>query len=154
MNVEISGASRSDVDEAALARFAVSILNREAVSDDSTLSVKFLDSDSIAQLNLEHMSKEGPTDVLSFPIEDASPGSPPVRSLNGPPMDLGDIFICEEIVGAHADEYGVPFGTELHLMVTHGVLHILGWDHQTEAEAEAMETREAQHMATVGMKRR
>lgn len=154
MNVEVSGASRSDIDEAAVARFAASILEREAVEAESVLTVTFVDGEAIAQLNSEHMSKEGPTDVLSFPIEDASPGKPPERSRGGPPMELGNVFICEEIVEAHATEYGVPFGTELHLMVTHGVLHILGWDHQTDVEAEAMETREAQHMATVGMERR
>jgi len=154
MNVEVSGARRSDIDEAELAQFAASILDREAVARESVLSVTFLDSDSIARLNSDHMSKEGPTDVLSFPIEDASPGNPPVRTLDGPPVELGDIFICEDIVQAHANEYGVPFYNELHLMVTHGVLHILGWDHQTEAETEAMEIREAQHMATVGLERR
>lgn len=154
MNVEVSGARRSDIDETELARFAASILDREAVADESVLSVTFLDSDSIAHLNAQHMSKKGPTDVLSFPIEDASPGNPPRRTPDGPPVELGDIFICEEIVEAHADEYGVPFDSELHLMITHGVLHILGWDHQTEAEAEAMEAREAQHMATVGLVRR
>lgn len=154
MNVEVSGARRSDIDETELAQFAASILDREAVAAESMLSVTFLDSTSIAQLNVDHMSKEGPTDVLSFPIEDASPGSPPLRSVDGPPVELGDIFICEEIVEAHANEYGVPFDSELHLMITHGVLHILGWDHQTDVEAEAMETREAQHMATVGLARR
>ena len=154
MNVEVSGAGRADIDEPGLARFATGILQRESVDDDSTLSVTFIDSETIAELNAEHMSHRGPTDVLSFPIEDAAPGRPPVRSLDGPPLELGDIFICEEVVDAHATELAVPFSTELHLMVTHGVLHRLGWDHQTDAEAEGMEAREAEHLATVGLERR
>jgi probable rRNA maturation factor len=69
-------------------------------------------------------------------------------------LDLGDIFICEDVVDAHAVEYEVPFTTELHLMVVHGVLHILGWDHHNDIEAEAMELREAQHLSTIGLTRR
>lgn len=154
MKIEVSGVRRESIDESGLALFAASILERESVDRESSLSVTFVDRDAMAALNVEFMSNEGPTDVLSFPIEDASPDIPPVREDEGPPLELGDIFICEEIVETHAQEYGVPFDDELHLMVTHGVLHILGWDHQTEAETEAMETREAEHMATIGLARR
>lgn len=154
MNVDVSGARRADIDERELARFAAAILERESVENDSTLSVMFVDSNVIAGLNAQHMTGLGPTDVLSFPIEDATPHHPPVRTMNGPPLELGDIFMCEKVIEANAREYAVPFHSELHLMVVHGVLHILGWDHQTEAEAEAMETREAEHLAVVGLERR
>ncbi len=154
MNVEVSGAHRVDIDQSELVRFTASILESEAVDEDSVLSVTFVGRDAITDLNREFMSKDGPTDVLSFPIEDASPGKPPHREADGPPLELGDIFICEDVVESHAEEFGVPFSNELHLMVTHGVLHILGWDHQTEADAEAMERREAEHMATIGLARR
>lgn len=154
MKVEVAGTSRDDVDETALAGFVTAILDREIVDDDSVLSVNFIDSDAIAELNLEFMQKEGPTDVLSFPIEDGAPGRPPSRDPEGPPLELGDIFICEQVVAAHAQEFDVAFDAELHLMVVHGVLHILGWDHQTEADARAMEEREAEHLATIGLDRR
>lgn len=154
MNVDVSGARRADIDELELAGFAASILQRESVDGDTTLSITFIDTEAIALLNAQHMSKDGPTDVLSFPIEDAFPGRPPQRSADGPPLDLGDIFICEDVVDVHATEHEVQFDTEVHLMVAHGVLHILGWDHQTEGEALAMESREAEHMATIGMVRR
>lgn len=154
MNIEVSGSRRAEINESELAGFAASILERESVDGDSTLSVTFIDSEAIALLNAEHMSKDGPTDVLSFPIEDALPGRPPHRSVDGPPLDLGDIFICEDVVDRHATEHEVRFDTEVHLMVAHGVLHILGWDHQTEGEALAMEAREAEHMATIGLVRR
>jgi probable rRNA maturation factor len=154
MNVCVSGASRTDIDESELSEFAASILERESVDGESTLSITFVDENAMEQLNKAHMGKAEPTDVLSFPIEDASPGIPPVRDVTGPPLDLGDIFICSDAVEAHADESGVSFQGELHLMVVHGVLHILGWDHQTEAEAEAMEAREAEHLAVIGLDRR
>lgn len=154
MKVEVVGTSRSDMDETALEGFVTRVLRQELVEDDSVLNVRFISADAIADLNSAHMSKDGPTDVLSFPIEDASPGIPPRREPDGPPLELGDIFICENVVAAHAEEHGVSFDAEMHLMVVHGVLHILGWDHQTEAEAEAMEEREAEHLATIGLERR
>lgn len=154
MNVDVSAASRSDINESELANFAASILERESVDGDSTLSIAFVDEYAMAQLNNDHMGRTGPTDVLSFPIEDAAPGLPPVRDVTGPPLELGDIFICSEVVEAHADELGVSFEGELHLMVVHGVLHILGWDHQTEADARAMEEREVEHLAMMGLDRR
>ena len=153
MKVEVSGARRAEIDQSELAGFATSILERESLDGDSRLSITFINTEAIALLNVEHMSKDGPTDVLSFPIEDALPGRPPQRTVNGPPLELGDIFICEDVVDLHATEHEVRFDTEVHLMVVHGVLHILGWDHQNEDEALAMESREAEHMATIGMVR-
>ena len=71
-----------------------------------------------------------------------------------------DIIVCawgcnyKEGIPEWIDELGVPFESELNLMVVHGILHILGWDHQTDAEAEVMETREAEHLAVIGQVRR
>jgi probable rRNA maturation factor len=154
MNIVVSGTTRADVDETEVAGFVEAILRQESVAGDSTLSVTFIDSPAMTDLNVEHMSKQGPTDVLSLPIEDAAPNRPPIGIVGGPPLDLGDIFICEDVVEAHAVEYGVPFTSELYLMVVHGVLHILGWDHQNDVEAEAMELREEQHLTTIGLTRR
>jgi probable rRNA maturation factor len=154
MNIVVSGTTRTDVDENEVAEFVESILRQESVADDSALSVTFIDTATMSDLNVEHMSNQGPTDVLSFPVEDAAPDRPPIGIVGGPPLDLGDIFICEDVVDAHAVEYEVPFTTELHLMVVHGVLHILGWDHHNDIEAEAMELREAQHLSTIGLTRR
>lgn len=154
MNVDVSGTSRTDVNEHELGEFAASILDREAVDGESVISIAFVDEEAITLLNTEHMDIPETTDVLSFPIEDASPNQPPVRDVAGPPLELGDIFVCAGVVEAHAIEYGVSFRSELYLVIAHGVLHILGWDHQTGAEAEAMEKREAEHLATIGLDRR
>ncbi len=154
MTVEVVESEPIDADASALAAFAQEVLEREGVASDARLTLTFETSDALAALNEEHLGKTGPTDVLSFPIEDAEPGRPPVADPGGPPLDLGDIVISGDVVADHADRYGVTFEDELYLMVCHGVLHILGWDHQTGAEATRMEAREAHHLATIGRTRR
>ena len=154
MTVDISEAPRTDVDAAGVATFAQSVLDAEGVDPEASLSISFVDTDRIAELNEAFMGIQGPTDVLSFPIEDAVPGVPPERHPDGPPLELGDIMICTDVVQQHADEFDVAFDDELHLMVCHGVLHILGWDHQTDDEAERMEAREAEHLQRIGKVRR
>lgn len=154
MTVDISETYPAGANVEDISRFAASTLEREGVGGGAVLSLSFVDVDAIAQLNEEYLGKEGPTDVLSFPIEDATPGSPPQPTAGGPPLHLGDIFISPDVVARHARELDVSYGDELYLMVCHGLLHILGWDHQTEPEAEAMEAREAEHLATIGRTRR
>jgi probable rRNA maturation factor len=154
MNIAVSDPDRIDIDPYALEAFVEAVLKTEGVDDNAALAVTFVNTEDIADLNERFMGAMGPTDVLSFPIEDASPGHPPHSADDGPPLVLGDIFICTDVVEAHATEYGVTFDEELFLMVVHGVLHILGWDHVVESEAVAMESRESMHLATVGRSRR
>ncbi len=143
-----------EFDERLLADFAQAVLDAEGLDPDSCVSIRFVSNEAIAELNEVHMGKVGPTDVLSFPIEDAAPDAPPRRQVDGPPLDLGDIFISTNVVKEHANEYGVEFSTELHLMVCHGLLHLLGWDHETDEATARMEQREAEHLAAVDMVRR
>lgn len=154
MSVSVLDAPTFDVDGDAISRFAQALLVAEGVESDAVLTIRFVDDAEIAELNEKHMGKTGPTDVLSFPIEDASPGHPPVTIPDGPPLELGDILIATNVVRHNADGFGVEFEDELHLIVCHGVLHVLGWDHMTDEEAEAMEAREAQHLSAFGMARR
>ncbi len=154
MTVEVVEAQPIDADTGALGSFAQATLEREGVDPEARLTLTFTSVEEMSDLNAAHMGKRGPTDVLSFPIEDAAPDAPPAPSPGGPPLDLGDIVISGEVVAHHAEQFGVTFDDELYLMVCHGVLHILGWDHQTVDEAERMEAREAQHLATVGRTRR
>jgi probable rRNA maturation factor len=159
MNVTIAGAEAFDteahsIDGDTLTEFASLILRTEGLEAETSVAIGFIGVGDIAELNERHMGKAGPTDLLSFPIEDAVPGTPPKRTKNGPPLDLGDIFISTNVVKQHADEYGVEFSDELHLMVCHGLLHLLGWDHETDQEAELMERREAELLGLVGRVRR
>ena len=154
MTVEVVESHPIDADTGALGSFAQATLEREGVDPEARLTLTFASIDEMADLNATHMGKHGPTDVLSFPIEDARPDAPPVVVPDGPPLDLGDIVISGDVVADQAAAFGVTFEDELYLMVCHGVLHILGWDHQTEDEAHRMEAREAQHLATLGRNRR
>lgn len=154
MTPELISGSTLDIDEAELRAFALSVLLREGLDETAAVSIDFVSAGTIAELNEQHMGRTGPTDVLSFPIEDAVPGTAPVRTEHGPPLELGDVVVCADIVERNAAEFGVSLRSELHLMVVHGVLHILGWDHESDAEAKVMEAREAEHLSRVGLKRR
>ncbi|MCB1247033.1 MAG: rRNA maturation RNase YbeY [Acidimicrobiia bacterium] len=154
MIVVLGDPGSDDVPLADLESFVRTVLDGEGVDHDASVAIEFVDDAAIAALNETHMGKNGPTDVLSFPIESATPGHPPRRRPGGPPIELGDIFISTNVVAAHASEYEVTLRSEMYLMVCHGVLHLLGWDHQTDTEAEAMEAREARYLASVGIERR
>lgn len=131
-----------------LIELARTAMQAEHLPDSTELSLTMIDRERMAELNAEHMGKDGPTDVLSFPIED--PGSDFRSQDDGPPLLLGDIVICPEVVRSNATAAGVAFEDEMALMVVHGVLHLLGRDHVIEAEAEAMEQRESEILALVG----
>jgi probable rRNA maturation factor len=125
---------------------------------DGHVAVVFVDAERIAQLNAEHRDKVGPTDVLSFPIEDEveRSGRSPDQGGSGPGsaesdtdrfLLLGDVVICPTVAARNAVDHGVSVEDELALLVVHGILHLLGMDHEVEAEAERMEQREQQLLA-------
>ena len=104
------------------------------------LNLLFVETDSIRELNREHMGKDRPTDVLSFPLDDDD-------GLPGETL-LGDIVVCPAVAAANAPEHdgqGHHRGSvddEIALLVVHGVLHVLGYDHINDDEAEEMEALE------------
>jgi len=105
----------------------------------------FVDDDTILDLNREHMGKDRPTDVLSFPLDGADTSHPDDL--------IGDIVVCPAVAAANAADHagqGHHHGTvddELALLIVHGVLHLLGHDHQDDAEASAMEDLEQEILA-------
>ena len=135
-----------------LLELAEKALTAESLPTTTQLAITLVDVARMTQLNAEYMGKAGPTDVLSFPIEDFSEE---VREVDtgGPPLLLGDIVICPTVVRANAGAGGVAFDDEMSLMVVHGILHLLGRDHVIESEAEAMEQRERELLALVGRER-
>src|ERR1700674_3008305 len=137
---------------------ARSVLEAEGIVSDTEVSLLFVDEATIAALNQRFLDQEGPTDVLSFPIEDESdrsgrspdeggtgPGS--IEADTGRLLLLGDVVICPEVAARHAVDHGVTFDDEIALLVVHGILHLLGMDHEVDAEAERMEQREQQLLA-------
>lgn len=130
-----------------LCALASSVLAAEGVGDSVEVTLLLVDEEEMAHLNQTHRSKVGPTDVLSFTIDD----------LDGPDAQLrllGDIVICPSVAAGNAVEHGLSLAAELELLVVHGCLHLLGWDHELDEEAEAMEAREAEHLARFGIEER
>ncbi len=125
----------------------------EGLAPNTEVTVLAVTDEQMADYNERFMSNEGPTDVLAFPLEQLVPGRPPAPVLNGPPLNLGDVVIAPAYVRRQAESRQVAFEDELSLMVTHGILHLLGYDHGDESEAEAMERREAEILELVGRKR-
>ncbi|MGH8959178.1 MAG: rRNA maturation RNase YbeY [Acidimicrobiia bacterium] len=144
----------SDIDPDSLRRWAEQALLAEGYPTNSELSITVATDQGMARLNADGLGKKGPTDVLSFPLDDMQPGLPPPFSIDGPPRLLGDIVIAPDYIRRQAAEFEVSFRDELALMTTHGVLHLLGYDHDTDLEAEAMEHRERIILKAQGLSRR
>ncbi len=131
---------------------AQAALREEGVRGAVEVSLIFSDEATIADLNQRFMGKTGPTDVLSFPIDDEPlfTGRFPDAGGTGPgeqlvpeiPQLVGDIVICPAVAERNALDHEVSFDDEVALLVVHGVLHLLGWDHMEDNEAERMEARE------------
>jgi len=135
-----------------LIELAAIAMTAEGLPDTTQLEITLIDNQRMAELNDEYMGKTGPTDVLSFPIEDFA-GGITEPDAEGPPLLLGNVLICPRVVRANAAAAGVPFDDEMALMVVHGILHLLGNDHVIDEEAEAMEQREREILAMVGRQR-
>jgi probable rRNA maturation factor len=132
-------------------------LSEEGVRGLAEVSLIFTSDATMADLNEQFMGKKGPTDVLSFPI-DAEPdptGRVPDAGGTGPgelptpeiPQLVGDIVICPSVAAANAVEHECSFDDEIALLIVHGVLHLRGWDHVLDDEAERMEARERELLA-------
>jgi probable rRNA maturation factor len=128
------------------------VLLAEGVRGGAEVSLLFVDEPTIAELNERFLGRDGPTDVLSFPLEDepvgagrapdgggTGPGEPPEDEV---PDLLGDVVVCPAVAARNADRERVGYDDELALLVVHGTLHLLGWDHEADDEATAMEARE------------
>jgi len=144
----------SVVDAARWGLLAEQVLGAEGVTGDVELSILFVDRATISDLNHDFMGADGPTDVLSFPIDGelAQSGRWPDEGGAGPerrgpdlddlPLLLGDVVICPEVAAANAPDHAGSFDDEIALLVVHGILHLLGMDHATDDERVAMQARE------------
>jgi len=150
VNVFFADEQMDPVDSSDLVPLADLVMRAEGLPEESEVAIVFIDRDEIAAYNEQYLGKAGPTDVLSFPIEDGSPGEPPRRDPEGPPVNIGDVFIAPSVVRDNAARSAVAFEDELALMVVHGLLHLLGWDHEDDDEAVRMEARERELLGSVG----
>jgi len=108
---------------------------------DAEVTIRLVDAEESQQLNSEYRGKDKPTNVLSFPFE-----APPGIELNL----LGDLIICKQVVETEASDQGKPLNAHWAHMVVHGALHLLGYDHIADDEAEEMESLETEIMQKMG----
>ncbi|HXW38425.1 MAG TPA: rRNA maturation RNase YbeY [Acidimicrobiales bacterium] len=158
MTLDVFAADEQADHPVAVDRFsqlARAVLEAEGVTDNVEVSLLFVDEATIAALNERFLDAEGPTDVLAFPIEDEGErsGRSPDEGGTGPASNesdtdqlvlLGDVVVCPLVAARHAVDHGVTFDDEIALLVVHGILHLLGMDHEAEADAARMERREQQ----------
>lgn len=133
MSVDIIDSSGTDLaDPEALIRQAHFLLDRLHL--DAELSIALVDEEEMTRLHVEWMDEPGPTDVLSFPMDGLAPGVP------GAPASgvLGDVILCPVVALRQAEQAGHRVGDELALLLTHGVLHLLGYDHAEPEEHARM----------------
>ena len=149
MPVEVANESGVEVDERALVALARFVLDAMGVSPSAELSVLLVDVVAMTELHVKWMDEPGPTDVLAFPMDELlDPGRaargggagsrPDDESSPGEPVLLGDVVLCPEVAERQAREAGHSAEAELHLLCTHGVLHLLGYDHGDPEEEREM----------------
>ena len=143
MSVEIANESGRDVDEVLLAGLARFVCDAMGVHPMAELSVLLVDVDHMTRLHVEHMGEPGPTDVLAFEQDDLHAVTSPRDSDLDVPALLGDVVLCPEVAQEQGEAAGHGTEAELHLLCTHGVLHLLGFDHHEPDEAAEMFAEQA-----------
>jgi probable rRNA maturation factor len=146
----------NDINEL-IEKTVLTILNSENFKYPSEISIFLVDNERIRQINKENRDIDMPTDVLSFPIVEMIEGK--INSIEGDynydnnSLVLGDIIISMEMVLKQSDEYGHSFEREIAFLVSHGVLHLLGYDHKNEKEESRMITRQESALKQLGLNR-
>jgi probable rRNA maturation factor len=159
--IEVFGADEQTVVPVDLVRWirlARLVLAEERVPGVAELSLIFVDRQAITDLNERFLGGTGVTDVLAFPMDDdvvlggrqpdqggRGPGAP--TEAGEPPTLIGDVVVCPEIAAAQAPEHGWSADEEIALLVVHGVLHLLNYDHADPREEAAMQRRERELLA-------
>ncbi|UUW89123.1 rRNA maturation RNase YbeY [Pimelobacter simplex] len=135
MSIEILDESGSGLDVQHFARLARFVMDQMRVHPLAELCIKAVDEDTIAELNEKWMDKEGPTDVLAFPMDELRPGL-----VNEEPEEgvLGDLVLCVSVAERQGATAGHGTLAELELLTTHGILHLLGYDHAEPEEHKVM----------------
>ncbi len=141
MSIEIIDESGHEIDVAGLSRLARFVMDRMRVHPLAELCIKAVDEATIAELNQRWMDKEGPTDVLAFPMDELRPGLVGEEPEEGV---LGDLMLCPAVAARQAEGAGHLEAAEIELLTVHGILHLLGYDHAEPEEHREMFGLQAQ----------
>jgi len=135
VSIEISNESEISFDEARVLQLASFALHELKIHPKAELAIQFVDEAAMEVLHIQWMDEPGPTDVLSFPMDELRPGS---ESEITPPGLLGDIVVCPQVAIKQAETAGHEPINEILLLTTHGILHLLGFDHAEPDEEREM----------------
>lgn len=135
MTVDVINESEAAIELDEFSHLARYVLSEMHVGTDSELTIIFVDPDPMAELHVKWMQLEGPTDVMSFPMDELRPGTPAQPTLAG---TLGDIVICPQVAREQALTAGHSAVEEMLLLTVHGLLHLLGYDHAEPEEEKEM----------------
>ncbi len=141
MSVEVLNESGIELDTVTFLKLARFTMSRMRVHPEAELCVRLVDEGTIAEYNQKWMGKTGPTDVLSFPMDELRPARDNEPDAEG---ILGDMLLCPQYAAAQAPTYSRSVDDELALLTIHGILHLLGYDHaepDEEREMFALQTR-------------
>ena len=141
MSVEVLNESGVPVDEGAIADLSRHVLDGMRVHPLAELSVLLVDEAAMTELHEKWMDEPGPTDVLSFPMDELRPGHMPGGASEDGETDpalLGDVVLCPQVAERQAREAGHSTADELELLCVHGILHLLGYDHAEPEEHREM----------------
>lgn len=145
MSIEVANESGVEVDEGEIVSLSRHVLTAMHVHPQVELSVRLVDAEAMTVLHVRWMDEQGPTDVLSFPMDELRPGR------EGAPSDpglLGDVVLCPEVAAKQAAAAGHATAEELLLLTTHGILHLLGYDHAEPAQEKEMFALQRQLLLT------
>jgi probable rRNA maturation factor len=135
VTIEVNNETSTEIDVKALSDLARFVLDRLRIHPQAELAIMLVDPDPMEELHLQWMDEPGPTDVLSFPMDELRP---PAEGAEPPAGLLGDVVLCPQVAAAQARGAGHSMESELHLLTTHGILHLLGYDHAEPDEEKEM----------------
>ena len=135
MSVDLNNESGLEADSTGLVRLATFTLEQLRIHPQAELSILLVDEDTMSAYHEKYMGEPGPTDVLSFPMDELRPPG----DEDEPPVGLlGDIVLCPAVTDRQAREHGRSTAAEAEYLLVHGILHLLGYDHADDAERTEM----------------
>ncbi|MGJ3509391.1 rRNA maturation RNase YbeY [Enemella sp. A6] len=138
MTVELTNESGAEISEKHLVALAEFVLTELRVHPQAVLSLLLVDEAAMTSYHEQWMGESGPTDVLSFPMDELRPGYDPDDETDDLEVVLGDVVLCPQVTDRQAAENGRRPEQEMEYLMVHGILHLLGFDHDTEAQHAEM----------------
>lgn len=135
MTVDVNNESGQEADTQGLVRLATFALDELRIHPQAELSILLVDEDTMSAYHRKFLDSDGPTDVLSFPMDELRP---PTDDETPPQGLLGDVVLCPAVTDRQAAEHHRSTGAEAEYLLVHGLLHLLGFDHGTPAEQAEM----------------